>query len=293
VTTVNKAYSPANIIQGPCEIYLGVTPPTSAVPPVAGVNTIVLDAKGQPTVAATGQIASVAIAAGGSGYSQGDTLTIIQSGAIWGAVRVLTVSAGAVATVAVIRGGQGYAAASGLATTGGTGTGCTITIATITAGFYLGATEGPATTTLTPKFNEIKADQYSAPIAAAFVSNTGEIEFTCKEFLLVNLQKYFAGLASATYWNLSAGSTNPACDFIQIGSSYPSSAMTVPLLLVSPNRALLDRYFYWLAYRAYIKSAIQMGVNRKKELILKLKWGLILDTTRVASDMAAQFVRQV
>lgn len=262
------------------------------MPAVQWTNLIQLDNAGQPPIGSTGQIATVTVAAGGTGYTIGDTITVIQSGGSNGLIRVLTLGASnAVATVAVINGGQGYSAAAGLVTNGGTGASCTITIATITAGFHLGLTEGPASTTLTPKFELIKADQFSAPVAAAFISNTGEIDFVVKEFTLQALQRYFAGLTSATWWSLSAGSTNPACKLLQIGSSYPSTAKTVTLLLVTPNRQVANRYFYWLGYKCYIKSAIQLPVNRAKETLIKLKWGMLLDTTRVAGDMCGQFVR--
>lgn len=77
-------------------------------------------------------IASVTIAAGGTGYVAGDVLNVVQTGAYGGVVTVSTVYAGAVTGVTVTTGGAGYSAAAGLATTGGSGTGCTITIATVT-----------------------------------------------------------------------------------------------------------------------------------------------------------------
>lgn len=269
-----------------------MTNPPSAVPPVLNTNTLVLDAKGQPTIGTTGQIATVTVAAAGASYTVGDTLTVVQSGAINALIRVLTVTAGAVATVAVINGGQGYSAAAGLATSGGTGTGCTITIATITAGFHLGLSEGPTSSTLTPKFELIKADQWAAPVAAAFTSNTGEMDFTIKEFTLVSLQRYFAGLYSATNWALSAGSTNPACSLLQVGSSYPSTAKTTSVLFVTPDRAVQNRFSYFLGYRCYIESTLQMPINRSKEMLIKIKMGMLLDTTRTAGDMAGQWIRQ-
>lgn len=77
-------------------------------------------------------IATVTVAAGGTGYVVGDVLNVVQSGAYGGTVTVSTVYAGAVTGVTVTTGGAGYSASAGNATTGGTGSGCTITIATLT-----------------------------------------------------------------------------------------------------------------------------------------------------------------
>ncbi len=81
----------------------------------------------------SGAIGGVSVAAGGTGYVVGDLLTIIQSGASNGVVKVTTVSAGAVTGVSIAPTGTGksYSAATGLGTTGGTGTGCTITITSV------------------------------------------------------------------------------------------------------------------------------------------------------------------
>lgn len=72
---------------------------------------------------ATG-LKTVAVNAGGSGYTVGDILTI--AGGTSGTVRVLTVSSGAVSTVQIVDPGTGYTAATAATTTGGTGTGCTV-----------------------------------------------------------------------------------------------------------------------------------------------------------------------
>lgn len=293
MTTVTKSFNPTDIFQGPCDVYLGVTPPVSAVPPVSGTNTLTLDQFGQPPIASTGQINGTALTAGGTGYSIGDTLTVVQSGGSVGMIRVLSLGASnAVATFAVINGGQGYATASGLATTGGTGSGCTIQITSITAGFHLGLTQGPASVNLTPKFTEIKADQFSAPVDAIFSSFAAEFDFTVKQYDLVNLQKYFAGLFSATQWTLTAGSTNPARKLLQIGSSFSSQAKTASLLLVGPRRDSPNKFLYAMGYKTHIKSAIAMGpIQRGKEAQFKLKFGCLLDPSRVSSDMTLQICK--
>ena len=68
--------------------------------------------------------------AGGSGYRRGDVLTLAVG--TNGKVFVESISStGAVLSVSLMRCGTGYSVASGVATTGGTGTGCTIQVTTI------------------------------------------------------------------------------------------------------------------------------------------------------------------
>lgn len=292
MAVVTRVFTPADIFQGPCDVFLGITAPPSAVPPVQYTNTLQLDGNGCPPVGATGAIATGVLGnSGGTGYTVGDTLAVIQSGGSNGIVRVLTAPGGVAATFLILKGGWGYAPGANLATVGGTGTGCTFTISTITAGFHLGLTEGPAATNITPKFDLIRADQFSPPIDAAFVSNTGEIDFNVKELVLANIQKYLAGLFSATYFNLTAGSTNPAADFLQVGNTPSSAAQTATLLLVATRRDAAQRYLYMLAYKCHLASSIPMGFNRAKETIVKTKWKMLADTSRVGSDMACQIVR--
>ena len=80
-----------------------------------------------------GPIATVSLGAGGSGYTAGDVLTITQALSASGTVTVATVDgSGAVTGVTLLAAGTGYLAANGLATTGGTGTLCTINVLTTT-----------------------------------------------------------------------------------------------------------------------------------------------------------------
>lgn len=289
--TVAKVFTSADIFQGPAEIYLGVAAPASAVPPIQYTNTLQLDQAGQPPIGTNGQIATATLGAGGSGYTVGDTLTVVQAGAQAGMIRVLTVSAGAVVTFAILRGGQGYSTASGLATTGGSGTGCTITIATITAGFHFGLSEGPAQVQIAPKYELIKADQFSAEIDGALISMACEMDFTIKEMALAAMLQLFTGLFSATYWNLSAGSTNPAADLLQIGATNSSQALTTSLLMVAPRRDAANKFVYALGYKAFIKSAIQFSIGRPKENMFKLKFACLADMNRVVKDRVMQIIR--
>jgi hypothetical protein len=93
----------------------------------------------KPSAAALGIIGEIeeTPTAGGTGYEEGDILTITQSGASGGQVEVETVSSGVVTKVKLLMRqrstrGSGYTAAAGLATTTtGDGTGCTVEIAAL------------------------------------------------------------------------------------------------------------------------------------------------------------------
>lgn len=75
-------------------------------------------------------------AGGASTYAVGNLLTIVQTGASGGVIRVDTVNAGAVVTYTLVDPGTGYAVANGLSTTGGGGTGCKINITAVTTGNF-------------------------------------------------------------------------------------------------------------------------------------------------------------
>lgn len=64
--------------------------------------------------------------AGGTGYKVGDILKVSEGAS--GKVKVTAVTSGVVDTVSLITGGVNYTTGTGKATTGGTGTGCTIEI---------------------------------------------------------------------------------------------------------------------------------------------------------------------
>lgn len=297
MAVVTKAFTPADIFQGPADLFLDIAAPASATPPVQYTNTLQLDASGQPPDASTaGELAAVSAGSTpGTGYVLGDILEITQAGAANGLVRVTGITGpSGVGTVAIVRAGTGYSAASNLPSVHRSGAGddtTTITITTIQKGINLGLTEGPCSISINPKFAEIMADQYAGAVDAAFVSMACEVDMVIKETNLRKVQKYFAGLLSGAYFDLPAGSTHPAADFLQIGSSRTSQANTHTLLLIAPRRDAASKWVYAMFYRAYLKSAVQMDTGRAKETMLKLKWGCIADTSRVAKDQVGQIIR--
>lgn len=81
------------------------------------------------SAAVLGQVKSLTVNAGGTGYVIGDILTL-SSGDANAMVEVTAVSGGAVTDVLIVDNGTGYSVAS-TNTTGGTGTGCTLNVVTL------------------------------------------------------------------------------------------------------------------------------------------------------------------
>lgn len=98
---------------------------------------------GSGFVAATsGQVRTISLNAGGSGYTVNDTLTIV-GGASNSTVTVLTVNgSGVILTIALADNGTGYSVANGLSTTGGTGSGGKINVLTLVDETMYGPNDG-------------------------------------------------------------------------------------------------------------------------------------------------------
>jgi len=77
-------------------------------------------------------IAMISLGSGGSGYTEGDIITIVQEGGSLGTATVNTVDgSGVILAVTLLDNGFGYIVADGLAVTGGSGTLATINILTV------------------------------------------------------------------------------------------------------------------------------------------------------------------
>ena len=77
-------------------------------------------------------IKTISLGSGGTGYTIGDIITVVQTGGSFGTVTVNTVNgSGVILTVTLLNEGSGYVIADGLAVTGGSGNGATINILTI------------------------------------------------------------------------------------------------------------------------------------------------------------------
>jgi hypothetical protein len=154
-----------------------------------------------------------------------------------------------------------------------------------TGGVHVGSIEGPATVSITEKFNEIRDDQHESPIDLAFDSVEAEIDVTVKETALDNLLKFFSNDNLGAYTALAASKA------LQVGGAVSSAMTPRTLLLIAPNRAVAGKWIYVFAFKAYLKSAIQLTFQRNKENTHKLKFGCFMDPTRVAGDELLQVVK--
>jgi hypothetical protein len=75
-----------------------------------------------------GEVETATVSAGGSGYSVGDVLTVVQAGASGGMFLVTDVSGDAVTSVTRQYAGKKYTTANALATTSSPGSGCTLNV---------------------------------------------------------------------------------------------------------------------------------------------------------------------
>lgn len=76
-------------------------------------------------------IGTFAIDVAGTGYTAGDVVTLVQGGASGGQLKVISVAAGVPTALAFVAPGDGYTVATGLATTGGTGSGLTVSLTAV------------------------------------------------------------------------------------------------------------------------------------------------------------------
>jgi hypothetical protein len=153
------------------------------------------------------------------------------------------------------------------------------------SGIHLGSVEGPTTISVTEKSNEIVDDQHESPIDVAFDYIEGEVDIAMKETNLSRLQTLLAS------GNLGAYNALANSQVLQIGGQLDSSTSLISLLLVQPNRAVAGKFIYWLVYKCFLNSAVQLTFHRNKENVFKLKFRAVMDTTRVAGDELMQWVK--
>jgi hypothetical protein len=146
------------------------------------------------------------------------------------------------------------------------------------------------TLTITPKFAEIGGDQFASPLDAAFVSSEFEIDFVAKEAVFQNLQKYFSSTLG-TYTHVAAAGGNPAADILQFGNVNSCAITFQTLMLVSPDRSNVGKFYAVQAYKAFLSSAVQTTFHRTTQTSWKLKFKCICDVTRVLKDGVAQIVK--
>jgi hypothetical protein len=155
---------------------------------------------------------------------------------------------------------------------------------------FAGATEGATTVVLSPKLEEINADQVAAPIDVVMTGEAESIEITLKESDLAKL-KYFivhGSFSTGTDTGLPAGAQT--YEEISFGGimSIPKSSIAV----ISARRDATSKFVVSQLYSAYQAEAIQLPFQRGKETTYKVKFVGLADPARPAGDQVGKLYRQ-
>jgi len=155
---------------------------------------------------------------------------------------------------------------------------------------FAGATEGAATVVLSPKLEQIAADQVAAPIDIVMTGEAESIELTLKESDLAKLKNFVVhgSFSSGTDTNLPPGSQT--YEEISFGGvvSIPKTSVAV----ISPRRDAAGKYVVSQLYQAYQAEAIQLPFQRGKETTYKVKFDGLADPTRPVGDQVGKIYRQ-
>jgi len=155
---------------------------------------------------------------------------------------------------------------------------------------FAGATEGATTMALSPKLEEVNADQVAAPIDVVMTGEAESIEVTLKESDLAKL-KYFivhGSFATGTDTGLPEG----AQDYEEITFGGIMSIPKTSIAVISPRRDAAGKFVVSQLYSAYQAEAIQLPFQRGKETTYKVKFAGLADPARPVGDQVGKIYRQ-
>jgi hypothetical protein len=156
--------------------------------------------------------------------------------------------------------------------------------------YFGGATEAATTSTLTPKYEEIPADQVSAPIDVVMTADAYELDATIKQTNLANLTNFFP---PGTF-SIGTDTTQPtgaqAFEQITFGGIIPVTKMGVAV--ISQRRDVSTKFVVSHLYQAYAAEAIKLPFQRGKSTEFAVKFKGIADTARPAGDLVGMIWRQ-
>jgi hypothetical protein len=157
--------------------------------------------------------------------------------------------------------------------------------------YFAGATEGAITSTMTPKYQEIAADQVASPVDVVMTSDAYEIDVTIKQSNLANLISFFppGTFSTGTDANQPAGAQ--AYEQITFGGIIPVPKFGVAV--ISPRRDATGKFVVSHLYQAYQAEAVKLPFQRGKETTFGVKFKGIADSTRPAGDQVGMVWRQV
>jgi len=155
---------------------------------------------------------------------------------------------------------------------------------------FAGATEGAATIVLTPKLEEINADQVAGPVDVVMTAEAASIEVTLMESDLAKLKNYIVhgSFSTGTDSTLPAGSQN--YEEISFGGllAIPKTSVAV----ISARRDASGKFVVAQLYQAYQVEAVQVPFQRAKVTTYKVKFAGLADPTRTVGDQVGKIYRQ-
>ena len=157
--------------------------------------------------------------------------------------------------------------------------------------YCAGATEGAITSTLTPKYEEIGADQVSSPIDVVMTADAYEIDVTIKQSNLANLTNFFPPGTFSTGTDTNQPSGAQSYEQITFGGIVPVPKIGVAV--ISPRRDVTGKFVVSHLYQAYQAEAIKLPFQRGKETTYAVKFKGIADSSRPAGDQVGMVWRQV
>jgi hypothetical protein len=156
---------------------------------------------------------------------------------------------------------------------------------------FVGASEGAATASLSPKNVGIPADQAGAPIDAYMQSEIEAIEIELKESDLQKMRMVITHGSYATGTDAGLPSGAQTYEEISFGG-----ILTVPkpsVVLISPRRDVISKYVVIQLYRAFQADEIKLPYTRTKETMYKVKFEGLWDDFRPVGDKVGKIYRQL
>ncbi len=155
---------------------------------------------------------------------------------------------------------------------------------------FAGATNGAMTVVLTPKLEEISADQTAGPIDVVMTAEAAAVEVTLMQSDLANLKNFIVHGTYTVGTDASLPAGSQAYEEIAFGGiiAIPKTSIAV----ISPRRDSPGKFVVSQLYQAYQAEAMQIPFQRGKETTYKVKFSGLADPTRPAGDQVGKLYRQ-
>ncbi|MCL5670284.1 MAG: hypothetical protein M1423_03165, partial [Acidobacteria bacterium] len=156
---------------------------------------------------------------------------------------------------------------------------------------FAGATDGAATVVLTPKLEEINADQVSGPVDVVMTAEAADIEVTLMESDLAKLQNYVVNGSFTTGTDTTLPAGSQSYEEISFGGliAIPKTSVAV----ISERRDAPGKFVVAQLYQAYQAQAVQVPFQRAKITTYKVKFSGLADPARAVGDQVGKIYRQV